>query len=310
VTNELVPSGYREPTVMSVLEEYERRRSPRTLQSYNEGLAAFATFIGVADAKELAVTLLRIGGKPSAQDAITRFRDYLRKGGYAANTINLRLAAVRALLRIGRRAGLIEWDVDVEGEKEQLTRDTHGPGFAAVEKTIELVSKKFSKFLAARDTAIIRLLLYLARRKFEVQTLDLNHYDVGAKTLSIRSKGAGDARKVVALPKIVSGSLDVWVALRGVGAGPMFLSRNGGRLSGSQMWRIVHDAGLRAGVDLWPHACRHAFVERARELGIEDRKIQSVTGHKDQKTLARYGREDKKVAVEVSCIVAGEVGKE
>ena len=70
----------------------------------------------------------------------------------------------------------------------------------------------------------------------------------------------------------------------------MFLNVRGGRLSRQACWRIVRDAGVRAGLGdgLSPHVLRHSCATHMLDHGADIRVVQELLGHASLSTTQVY----------------------
>lgn len=82
-------------------------------------------------------------------------------------------------------------------------------------------------------------------------------------------------------------------------SGPVFLNRDGGRLSEPTVWRFIRrlarTAGIPAADRLSPHSLRHSTITAALNAGVPFRDVpfrdvQDFTGHADPRTTRRYDR--------------------
>lgn len=87
----------------------------------------------------------------------------------------------------------------------------------------------------------------------------------------------------------------VWTALMSLRGDakedhPVFLSRKGGHLHESQIWRIVRKASERAGIDkdVSCHWLRHAHASHALDRGAPIHLVQATLGHSSVATTGRY----------------------
>jgi integrase/recombinase XerD len=71
---------------------------------------------------------------------------------------------------------------------------------------------------------------------------------------------------------------------------PVFLNVRGGRLSRQACWRIVRDAGVRAGLGegLSPHVLRHSCATHMLDHGADIRVVQELLGHASLSTTQVY----------------------
>lgn len=70
----------------------------------------------------------------------------------------------------------------------------------------------------------------------------------------------------------------------------VFISRRGSRLSRQQAWRIIRQAGQKAGTatNTHPHMLRHACGYELAERGTDTRLIQDYLGHRNIRHTVRY----------------------
>lgn len=70
----------------------------------------------------------------------------------------------------------------------------------------------------------------------------------------------------------------------------IFISVRGNRLSRKQAWRIIRQAGEKAGtiMDTHPHMLRHACGYELAERGTDTRLIQDYLGHRNIRHTVRY----------------------
>jgi integrase/recombinase XerD len=67
------------------------------------------------------------------------------------------------------------------------------------------------------------------------------------------------------------------------------ISAHQGRLSETQVWRIVKEYAVKAGIkNASTHWMRHAHATHAMEKGAPLRLIQETLGHADLRTPSRY----------------------
>lgn len=69
----------------------------------------------------------------------------------------------------------------------------------------------------------------------------------------------------------------------------IFLNRDGKRLSGTQIWKGLKNAALRAGIDNFTtHQLRHNCTSDLLESGVHLTKVQQILGHKCIESTFRY----------------------
>ena len=92
-------------------------------------------------------------------------------------------------------------------------------------------------------------------------------------------------------------TLQAWIELAGIAAGPLFRSINrhgqvrAGRLSGIDVARVVKKLAMRAGLDAAKyagHSLRAGHATSAAIAGASERSIMSQTGHRSVQMVRRY----------------------
>ncbi len=112
-----------------LVRSFLRGRSARTLDAYRQDLEDFRAFLGAPTPAAAAGRLLG-AGQGAANGLALDYKAALMARGLAAATVNRRLAAVRALVKMARTLGLVAWALDVESLPAAAYRDTRGPGRA------------------------------------------------------------------------------------------------------------------------------------------------------------------------------------
>jgi integrase/recombinase XerC len=172
-------------------------------------------------------------------------------------------------------------------------KDTRGVAVEDYRSILATVDR--STDLGIRDYAILRLLWDLALRREEVVSLDIWHYLPGK--LMVLGKGKVD-RQGLDISEGLAEPLDNWVAIRnglyfqpknGERSEALFLSCNGRRLSGDDIYQILRSYGDAAGVKISPHRVRHSAITAFLDASSGDvRSAQSLSRHEDLKTLMIY----------------------
>jgi integrase/recombinase XerC len=281
---------------------------PNTLRTYRQALADFATFVGAADGREAAGMLLS-RGHGEANHLALAYRAGMVERDLSANTINNRLAALRSLVKLARTLGLIGWTIDVGSVKAKPYRDTAGCGADGYRRLLAHLDGRGDP-KTIRDRAIVRLLFERALRRGEVASLDVEHLDLDAGTISVIGKGSTE-RDSLTLPEPTRRALAEWLAIRGTAPGPLFTNldraRKGtGRLTGAGIWAIVTTLGETTGQTVRPHGLRHAAITTALDATRGDvRAVQKFSRHAKVDTVLVYDDARRDIGGDVAKLVAG-----
>lgn len=282
-------------------------KNPHTVAAYRTDLAHFAAWAS-APTMAAAVDAFLALEHGHANAATLRYRGAMLEAGLAPATINRRLSALRSVVQLARMVGRVTWALEVPNVEAGKYRDTRGPGVAGF-RAMLAVAFRGTDAKSCRDAALVRVLFDMGLRREEAVSCDLAHYDRAAGTLSILGKKRRE-RETLTVPAPTRAALESWLAVRGDAAGPLFvpLSRAGigERLTGRSVARIVADLGTRAGLGhVRPHGLRHASVTAALDAGVDIRKVQKFSRHRDLRTLTLYDDNRSDMAGDVAAVVAG-----
>ena len=205
----------RVPTTAELLDGFFARYEGSTLRTYRGKLESFAGWLGIT-VDAIPGDLLARGGTQTHLTVLT-YRAWLRdERRLAPSTINGHLAAIHAVVDFLREAGLCEWMLRVRYEKARGYRDTRGPGLKALKRLLVAAGRTEDPVKAARDTALLRLLVDLGLRRGEVVGLDLGHVEYGQdglpSALLVRGKGKAERERLTLPPKTVA-ALATWLTV-------------------------------------------------------------------------------------------------
>lgn len=288
----------------AIYEEFLERTNDHTRRAYEGDLAKFTEHWGAPSARDAIVAFLALG-QGEANMLAGQWRRSMQEEDLAPNTINRRLAALRSVTKLAYRAGQIPWRLDVPNVRRETRRDTRGPDVEKVRELLERLDAAEPTPKALRDAAIVHLLFRMALRRKEVTGLDLGDVDLGRGELRILGKGRKET-EWVRIPRSAAAPLERWIEERGYEPGPLFTSldparKGDGRLQDWGVNWIVKNAGAQVGIDLWPHALRHAGITVALDAtGGDLRKVQAFSRHEQIETLMRYDDKRRKHGREVT----------
>ena len=259
--------------------QLEKDASPHTLRSYRSDLLEFAKYAGEGNP---STWLDRVDTR-----TIRGYLAHLHARGLDATTIARKLAAVRSWFRFLVRRGVLERNV---------AREVRGPrppkklvSFLPIDEAMSLMDSKTPDAASrARDTAVLEILYATGLRVSELAGLDLDDLDRSQQT--VRVLGKGRKERIVPYGSRAATALDRYLAGRGTGAGPLFASRRGRRLTVRTLHTIVRRSAAATGITrrVSPHTLRHTFATHLLDAGADLRVIQELLGHSRLSTTQRY----------------------
>ncbi len=283
-------------------------RKATTVRARVQDVADLARFLKLD--LQWACEALIARGSGQANAIATAFRSHLIDRKLSPATVNRRLSTVRRIVELGRRFGLIDWTITVDGLKVETYRDTRGPGrtgWLALLKRAEWAAGRTDK--GKRDVCILRLLHDHGLRRSEVTALELADWDPDTARLQVLGKGKA-SKSPISVNAPTALALATWAAARGPEPGPLFLRLDRARgnqgpkpLDGDSIAGIVGELakGARIPRKVRPHGLRHQGITRILELtnGNID-AAQKFARHADPKTTQRYNDNRKDVAGEMA----------
>jgi site-specific recombinase XerC len=263
-------------------EEFLRlQQKPRTRQEYGKSIDYFCRSMAPAQSPTIFLQEFLDSTKQQAIHLVLAWRQRLLNEGKASATINLRISALKSLVEYAGKQGACSFSLsEIKSLKSQRYKDTPGVSVDDYRSILDLVDR--STDLGIRDYAILLLLWDLALRREEVVSLDIWDYLPGR--LMVKSQGQFDrqpiapgASEAIDLSPQLEDALDHWVAIReglyfqpkdgGNRDDALFLSCNGRRLAGTDIFRILQGYADVAGVKVSPDRVRHGAAANIASNG-------------------------------------------
>lgn len=261
----------------------ERGASPHTLAAYGRDLAAFAAHLEESGVRSVREVL---------PGHVVSFLERERDRGLAAGSRARRLSAVRGLFRHLLREGVVEEDPTADVRRPRVTRAL--PRTPSRRQVASFLEGSTDDPLEERDKTMVEVAYAAGLRVSEL--IGLRTIQINLEAGFLRVTGKGGKERVVPIgrqarerlrryleeirPRILGRRLSPW----------LFVTRRGGPMTRQTFARRLRRLGRRqeAGVDLNPHALRHAFATHLLEGGADLRAVQAMLGHSDISTTEIY----------------------
>ena len=277
----------------------EKGYSRHTCVAYRQDLVSFAAYVAE---NELAGGESLADGESSArafeavdvdQLAIRSYLGFLHKSN-KKSTVARKLAALRSFFRyLVKRGVILENPADAILTPKQ---DKTIPAYLPVDDMFRLLdSIKRGTLLDLRNCAMFETMYSCGVRVSELAGLDVPDVDFYART--IRVVGKGNKERIIPVGRRAVDSLAEYRERlqeeTGTGTGeggPLFLNRNGGRLTSRSIARTLDKLARACGlsIPISPHALRHTFATHMLDAGADLRAVQELLGHKSLSTTQRY----------------------
>jgi integrase/recombinase XerC len=301
-------------THSALVAAFLNQRNANTAKAYRRDLISFRDWLD-ADTIEDATRALLEAEHGQANMTAMHYKQHLVEEGFAANTINRKLTALRSLVNLANRLGVVPWSLSVDNLPTQNYRDTSGPGIEGYKKLLAKLAECDDVQKTRRDRAMINLLFGLALRRFEVVSLDMADVDFVRTRLRIRGKGRTQDEYVKLSPS-VSRALADWIDMRGSDPGALFYSldpagKGDGRLTGKSLHRLVRRLGHQCNIDVWPHGLRHAAITAALDATDGNvRSVQRFSRHKSVQTVITYDDNRQDLGGQVADLISDKLGED
>jgi len=294
----------------------ERHFSPYTARCYGADLRQYVEFLTSSDAPEtlghaVAMELdgptdavpANIGDRLKAADPmlVRAFLSHLDQFGYSPATTARKIATLRSFYKWMNKRAIIETNPMLLIRTPKQTKRL--PKAITVEQVEQLLSAPDNReTLGARDRAILETLYSTGVRVSELVDLNRNDLDHPGQTMHIRGKGKKE--RIVPLGSHAMAAIRHYLTLlepdarfgelrqmsMSSNAIPLFVNKNGGRLSSRSVRRKLDKYLKEAGLDpaISPHTLRHSFATHLLDNGADLRSVQELLGHQSLSTTQIY----------------------
>jgi integrase/recombinase XerD len=256
------------------------KRSKHTREAYTRDITEFYDFLRK---NERSTTIKRV-----TLEDIQDYAQYLEAKHKEASTQARKIAVVKSLLTFASKIKYIDFNVGA-AQNLPIGKDKLAQRILSTSQVHAIIYEaKDNK----RNHALLLLLYGSGIRCAELCGLQWEDVQETASGGQITVLGKGSKTRSIPLHKTV---WDELVSIRPSAAAStdyVFESRkskNKGRLSETQVWRIVKEYAVKAGIaNASTHWMRHAHATHAMEKGAPLRLIQETLGHADLRTPSRY----------------------
>ena len=264
---------------------YERNSSPQTVQTYEESLREFESYISLRDS--------RLSLQTVDADLIRDWMESLMDKGNTASTINKKLSALRSFYRFSLKRKLVEKDPahGIVGPKKSKPL----PQFLRESEMDHLLDRLEwdNKFEDVRARTILLLFYEAGLRRSELTGLNDVDIDFGSRQLKVTGKR--NKQRIIPFGQELADALNQYLEARREQFGlrensALFLSDKGERMTGSQVYLIVHRY-LTLVTSLKkrsPHVLRHTFATAMLNNGAGLESIKKLLGHESVDTTEIY----------------------
>ena len=263
---------------------YERNRSAQTVQTYEEALNEFESYLILKDSGLSLAT--------ADTDLIRDWMESLMDKGNTASTINKKLSALRSFYLFALKRKLIEHDPArcVAGPKKMKPL----PQFLREGEMDRLLDdlEWDDSFSHVRARTIILLFYEAGLRRSEL--VGLNDRDVDFSAGQLKVTGKRNKQRVIPFGGELAEELRHYMSVRDVQFGDaheaLFLNDKGERITGYQVYGIVRKC-LSVVTSLKkrsPHVLRHTFATAMLNNGAGLEEIKNLLGHESVSTTEIY----------------------
>ena len=263
---------------------YERSASSQTVQTYEESLREFESYLSLRD-NGLSV-------ETADADLIRDWMEGLMDKGNTASTINKKLSALRSFYRFALKRKLVEKDPAhcITGPKKskslpQFLRENE------MDHLLDGLEWDDNNYKDVRARTILLLFYEAGLRRAEL--IGLNDGDVDFATGQLKVTGKRNKQRIVPFGKELAEALINYRTVRDEqekNSDAFFLNDKGDRMTAPQVYTLVRKY-LSAVTSLKkrsPHVLRHTFATAMLNHGADLESIKNLLGHESVSTTEIY----------------------
>ena len=263
---------------------YEKRRSERTIEAYENDLEAFKAYF--KDLNE------QLSWSVIDSNIVRNWMESMMDKGNSATSINRRLSALRSFYRFAKSRSLIEKNPtqQIVGPKKSKPL----PQFLKEKEMDRLLDSLEwgNDFLSVRDKTLVTLFYETGMRLSEL--VGLNDADIDFSLQQIKVTGKRNKQRIIPFGNGLKDLLQTYIALRNKDMErkneALFLSKQGNRMECEQVRRRVkvHLSKVSTLKKRSPHVLRHTFATALLNNGADLESVKELLGHTSVKTTEIY----------------------
>ena len=263
---------------------YERNSSPQTVQTYEEALREFESYISFRDN---GLSLVSVD-----TDVIRDWMESLMDKGNTASTINKKLSALRSFYCFSLKRKLVEHDPAhcVTGPKKSKPL----PQFLREGEMDRLLDELQwdDNYNNVRARTILLLFYETGLRRSEL--VGLNDADIDFGTSQLKVTGKRSKQRIIPFGAELTKALQDYIATRDLQfedkSEALFLNDKGNRITGQQVYDIVRKylSIVTSLKKRSPHVLRHTFATAMLNNGAGLEGIKNLLGHESVSTTEIY----------------------
>ena len=261
----------------------ERNYSEHTLRAYARDLRAFRDYLACVDGS--------LSFFDADVDLMRGWVALLMDGGAAPASVSRKMSALRAFYDFLRSEGHVSSNpaLLLQGPKKRKRL----PSFVKEEDMDCLIDEVSfgSGYEACRDRMIIVCFYSTGIRLSELIGLDVCDVDMHQSVIKVLGKR--NKERFVPFGKEMRQELEVYLEQRATvqsACEALFLSRSGGRISRSAVYRLVREklSGVTSVKKKSPHVLRHSFATAMLNNSAELLAVKELLGHERLATTEVY----------------------
>lgn len=264
--------------------QLELNRSQLTVKAYGDDLRELAAYLNL-DADFTA----------APQVSTAQIRAWLAdmaRNGLSPRSLRRKTQAARAFFRWLQKRQLVAVNPAAEIQLAKIGKKL--PEFVReqeMEAMLDSPAYGDDPVIATRNHLVLNLLYSCGIRRDEL--IRITDADINLYSAELRIHGKRDKIRILPLPPALVDEIRNWQTLRDAQyslpkPAPLICSRRGA-MSGSAIYRIVHDLLLSTGAThKSPHTLRHTFATSLLNDGAEINSVKELLGHSSLQSTQIY----------------------